>query len=189
MNDTMNNDRDDSKIRKQQRNNRWPSKRSSSKLFLSSFLKNKTGPATRVVFFTTRFNAFENVGVGTRWNTNEKEKKKGVGKICWSNASLLPLVSFLAHDSRRGGSIQLATDLSRPFSSTRWKVGERVVPWMRGEPFWERGDGTSLDEKPARKKMVPKGRRKCGVKSGEGWSALNYESTGTTLGMGELSPE
>lgn len=117
------------------------------------------------------------------------EKKKGVGKICWSNASLLPLVSFLAHDSRRGGSIQLATDLSRPFSSTRWKVGERVVPWMRGEPFWERGDGTSLDEKPARKKMVPKGRRKCGVKSGEGWSALNYESTGTTLGMGELSPE
>ena len=186
MNDTMNNDRDDSKIRKQQRNNRWPSKRSSSKLFLSFFFEKRNGTSNRVVlFFTTRFNAFENV-----WNTLKwRMKKKKVGKICWSNASLLPLVSFLAHDSRRGGSIQLATDLSRPFSSTRWKVGERVVPWMRGEPFWERGDGTSLDEKPARKKMVPKGRRECGVKSGEGWSALNYESTGTTLRVGELSPE
>lgn len=188
MNDTMNNDRDDSKIRKQQRNNRWPSKRSSSKLFLSSFFEKQNGTSNQSCLF---HNTFQRVRKRWCWNTLKRrmKKKKGVGKICWSNASLLPLVSFLAHDSRRGGSIQLATDLSRPFSSTRWKVGERVVPWMRGEPFWERGDGTSLDEKPARKKMVPKGRRKCGVKSGEGWSALNYESTGTTLGMGELSPE
>ena len=191
MNDTMNNDRDDSKIRKQQKNNRWPSKRSSSKLFLSSFLRNETGPGTRIVlFFTTRFNAFENVGVGTSWNTNEKKKKKrGRKNLLKQRISSPPRIFPRARfEKRRIHSTRnrfVQTLLLHP----SWKVGERVVPWMRGEPFWERGDGTSLDEKPARKKMVPKGRRKCGVKSGEGWSALNYESTGTTLGMGELSPE
>lgn len=51
--------------------------------------------------------------------------------------------------------------------------------------FWERGagDGTSLDEKPARKKWFQKGGGS-GVKSEEEWSALNYESTGATLGEG-----
>lgn len=117
------------------------------------------------------------------------EKKKGRKNLLKQRISSPPRIFPRARfEKRRIHSTRnrfVQTLLLHP----SWKVGERVVPWMRGEPFWERGDGTSLDEKPARKKMVPKGRRECGVKSGEGWSALNYESTGTTLGMGELSPE
>lgn len=120
--------------------------------------------------------------------TNEK-KKRGRKNLLKQRISSPPRIFPRARfEKRRIHSTRnrfVQTLLLHP----SWKVGERVVPWMRGEPFWERGDGTSLDEKPARKKMVPKGRRECGVKSGEGWSALNYESTGTTLGMGELSPE
>lgn len=82
----------------------------------------------------TRSNVFEN-GVGTRWNDGWKKKKKGRKNLL---KHLFSPSYLSAHDSRRGStSIQLATDLSRPFSSSRWKVGERVVPWMRGEPRFE----------------------------------------------------
>lgn len=145
MNDTMNNDRDDSKIRKQQRNNRWPSKRSSSKLFLSSFLKNKTGPATRVVFFTTRFNAFENVGVGTRWN-DEWKKKRGRKNLLKQRISSPPRIFPRARfEKRRIHSTRnrfVQTLLLHPVKSWResCSVNERgtvLRTWGWDQPGWE----------------------------------------------------
>lgn len=143
----------------------------------------------------TRFNAFENVG--TRWNDDEKKERKGRKNLLKQRISSPPHVfprTIRGEDPGPFNSQQICPDsspLPSRVSSSRWKVGERVVPWMRTEPFWERGagDGTSLDEKPARKKWFQKGGGSGGVKSREGWSALNYESTGTTLGEDELSPE
>lgn len=153
------------------------------------------GPATRVVRAHNTFNAFENVG--TRWNDDEKKERKGRKNLLKQRISSPPHVfprTIRGEDPGPFNSQQICPDsspLPSRVSSSRWKVGERVVPWMRTEPFWERGagDGTSLDEKPARKKWFQKGGGSGGVKSREGWSALNYESTGTTLGEDELSPE
>lgn len=157
MNDTMNNDRDD--FRKFENNRETIADHRNVLLpnfFFPLFWKTKRDQQPELSFsqhVSTRSKTLVLEHVET---TNEK--KKGVGKICWSNASLLPLVSFLAHDSRRGGSIQLATDLSRPFSSTRVEKLERELfrEW-EGNRFENVGMGPAWMRNQLEKKWFQRG--------------------------------
>lgn len=110
-------------------------------LFLFFFrcfdLRNEMGPATRVV---RAHNTFQRLR--KRWNTLEttmKKKKEKVGKICWSSASLLPLMSFRARFEER---IQVHSTRNRfvqtllPSPPTSPPLGEKLERELFRE--WER---------------------------------------------------
>lgn len=92
--------------------------------------------------------------------TNEKKKKKRVGKICWSISSPPPIFprTIREEDPRPFNSQQICPDPSPPLGGKlerelfrEWEESHVLRTWRRGwdQPGWETSS----------KKMVPKGRR------------------------------